>query len=111
MNETDIHTFLNSLTKEQLVSFLENEVRQHPVLLQDLHNFLETPAQIESIPQELDFTPSVTKQSSSQEKISLFHSLFVREPMYLHFAGRMKKQEQADILRFVQINGFRANVI
>ena len=76
MNETDIHTFLNSLTKEQLVSFLENEVRQHPVLLQDLHNFLETPAQIESIPQELDFTPSVTKQSSSQEKISLFHSLF-----------------------------------
>ena len=76
MNETDIHSFLNSLTKEQLVSFLENEVRQNPVLLQNLHNFLETPAQIESIPQELGFSPTVTKRSSSQEKISLFRSLF-----------------------------------
>lgn len=76
MNETDIHIFLSSLTKEQLVSFLENEVKQNPALLHNLYNLLTSPSQIEYVLQELDFTASVSKQSSAQEKISLFRSLF-----------------------------------
>ena len=232
MNETDIHTFLNSLTKEQFVLFLEREVKQNSDLLQNLYNFLTSSLQVESVPKELDFTSSVSKHSSAQEKISLFRSFFCSRTdvfalrwanektgasgyspvcankwvqgkcnikkipcakcafrsslelsdeyifkhlvgkdslcrdvigmyalrsddtcrflaldfdeetwksevkalrklcsenlipvaveisrsgngaqMYLHFVGQMKKQEQADILLFVQINGFRGNVI
>ena len=76
MIETDIQTFLNSLTKEHLVSFLENEIKEKPALLQHLYNFLTPSSQIESVHQELDFKSSISKQSSAQEKISLFRSLF-----------------------------------
>lgn len=76
MNETDIHTFLNSLTKEQFVLFLEREVKQNSDLLQNLYNFLTSSLQVESVPKELDFTSSVSKHSSAQEKISLFRSFF-----------------------------------
>ncbi len=76
MIETDIQTFLNTLTKDQLVSFLEIEVEQNPALLQHLYTFLTPQPQIESVLQELDFTPSVSKQSSAQEKISLFRLFF-----------------------------------
>ena len=77
MNEADIHTFLNSVTKEQLVSFLENEVKQNPALLHNLYNLLTPPSQIEYVLQELDFTDSVSKQSSAQEKNLTFSFSFL----------------------------------